>query len=166
MKSDLSPIVTLINVILPLTITFALILVGYLVGRHNERKHYRELAEREARLAGVAVPTNLKNPPGGTIVGSFLVIGSVVIASDYYKTIGANLKSLVGGRLTTLETLMERGRREAILRMREQAAGHGAQMVLNVRIESSTIASARGRASMPSVEVIAYGSAVVLGQPR
>ncbi len=144
---------------LPLT----LILIGYFIGRVVEREHVRSLDARESRLS-LAIATNLKRPPPDrTVTSSFLVSGSVVIASDYYKTFGANLKTMIGGRLGTLETLMERGRREALLRMRESAATHGAQMVFNVRLESAAIASG-GRQSMPSIEVLAYGTAVVFAE--
>lgn len=137
-----------------------LIALGYVAGRIIERRHLKSIAEREARLA-LAVPTNLKTVPSRPVAGSFLVMGSVVIASDFYKTFGARLKSMVGGRLGTLETLMERGRREAVLRMREQAASYGAQVVFNVRLETSTIVSSQGRNSMPGIEVMAYGTAVI-----
>ncbi len=138
----------------------ALILIGYFVGRYMERNHLASLARREAAMT-IAIPTSMKTPPDRPIAQSFLVTGSVVIASDYFKTFGANLKTLVGGRLGTLETLVDRGRREAMMRMREQAAAYGAQLVLNVRMETSTITRSQGKASMPSVEVLAYGTAVV-----
>ncbi len=115
---------------------------------------------RESQLK-LAAPTSLKTPPARPVAQSFLVSGSVVIASDFYKSLGAQLKTLVGGRLMTLETLVERGRREAILRMREQAAAQGAHIVMNVKIETSTITRSERKASMPSVEVLAYGTAVV-----
>lgn len=137
-----------------------LLALGFIVGRLLERRHLKSLFERE-RAASSAIPTNLKMMPDQPVAKSFLVIGSVVIASDYYKTIGARLKAIVGGRLRTLETLMDRGRREAIMRMREQAAAHGAHLVLNVRLETSTITRSARRTSMPSMEVIAYGTAVV-----
>ena len=76
-----------------------------------------------------------------------------MIASDYFKTFGAQLKRIFGGRLRTYETLIERARREAIQRMRSQAAAHGADIVMNVRLETSRIIKS-------AVEVIAYGTAV------
>lgn len=137
----------------------ALIVLGCVAGRVIERRHFQSIISREAGMT-MAIPTNLKRPPDLPVADTFLVVGSVVIASDYFKTLGAGLKSLVGGRLGTLETLVERARREAILRMREQAAYYGAQMVLNVRLETSSVGGVR----RPMVEVMAYGTAVILAR--
>ncbi len=138
-----------------------LIGAGFLAGKLIERRHLKDMDRRDGR-PGLSTATNLRTPPETAVRASFLVMGSTVIASDYYKTLGARLKTLVGGRLGTLESLVERGRREAILRMREQAASAGAQLVINVRIETSTIARSDRAAAMPSVEVLAYGTALVL----
>ena len=85
-----------------------------------------------------------------------------MIAEDYFKRIAASLKSLVGGRLTAYESLMDRGRREAVLRMKEEARGLGADMVFNVRFETASMNdSAGGRQAMFSAEFIAYGTALI-----
>ena len=56
---------------------------------------------------------------------------------------------------------MDRARREAILRMKEQA--EKAHVILNVRIETSTIGkSANRRKTIGSIEAIAYGTAVFI----
>lgn len=139
-----------------------LIALGFLSGRIIERRHFRSLSRREAQPGPVL--TNLKRVPGGpTVIASTFCVGSVVIASDYFKFFGARLKGLVGGRLRTLETMLERGRREALLRLRDQAAQAGADMVLNVRLETAVIMRTRQGGSYPAAEVIAYGTAVRTG---
>ncbi len=138
----------------------SLLITGYIVGRIIETRHFKNLAKRELEISK-AIPTNLKNISGKNIGSSFMVIGAVVIASDYYKTVGARIKSIFGGNLSTLESLMERGRREALLRMREQAAQYGADLVLNVRFETSSISRSENGNSMPNLEIMAYGTAVV-----
>ncbi len=145
----------LVNVAVPLV----LVALGFVAGRIIERRHFRSLSLREAR--GGPVLTNLKNlPEGRTLVSSRFCIGSVVIASDYFKFFGAKLKTLVGGRLRTLETMMERGRREALLRLRDQAARTGADVVLAVRLETSMIMRSERGGTYPAAEVIAYVTAV------
>ncbi|MHC4983952.1 MAG: YbjQ family protein [Planctomycetota bacterium] len=140
-----------------------LILLGFLVGRVTERRHFRSLKQREAQSGPVL--TNLKKLPGGArCVASSLCLGSVVIASDYFKFFGASLKGLVGGRLRTLETVLERGRRESLLRMRQQAAEFGADMVMNVRLETAIVMRSRKNRAYPAAEVIAYGTAVKLAR--
>ncbi len=150
------------QLIIQFSIPLLLIAVGYIAGHIIEQRHFRSLQSREAMSGPVL--TNLSRVPAGmTVESTQFVIGSVVIASDYFKFVGANLKTLVGGRLRTLETLLERGRREALLRLREQAAMSGANMVMNVRLETSVIMrSKKKNKSSPVAEVIAYGTAVRL----
>ena len=90
-----------------------------------------------------------------------LVIGAVCVSIDYFKRFAAALRFLVGGRVAAYETVMDRARREAILRMKERAAAMGYEAIICVRIETARIANSRndgkGTAGM---EVVAYGTAV------
>ena len=150
-------------VILQIALPLFLIALGFLAGRVNEGRHRRSLLRREA-MAG-PVMTNLKSlPEAATAAESYLCLGTVVIASDYFKTFGASLKTLVGGRLRTLETLLDRGRREALLRLREDARQRGADMVMNVRFETAIILRSRQNKPYPAAEVVAYGTAVKLAK--
>ena len=98
----------------------------------------------------------------GTFRSGALVTGSVVIAEDYFKRVAAGLKSLVGGRLIAYESLLERGRREAVVRMKEQARSLGATHVVNVRLETASLSEDwSGRRPLFSAELIAYGTALV-----
>jgi uncharacterized protein YbjQ (UPF0145 family) len=85
----------------------------------------------------------------------------VVISLDYFKRILAGLRNIFGGEISSYETLIDRARREAILRMKERSKG--ASIILNVRIETSSIGqSANQRKTVGSIEAIAYGTAVTL----
>mgnify|MGYP006288548367 CR=1 FL=1 len=64
----------------------------------------------------------------------------------------------MGGRISVYETLLDRARREAVLRMKEQALRRGYRMIVNVRIESTSIGGVRG--GIPAMEVFAYGTAL------
>ena len=66
----------------------------------------------------------------------------------------------MGGRILSYEKLVERGRREALLRLKDEAAALGADFVLNVRFETMTIARNRQGQGVTGVEVLAYGTAV------
>ncbi len=83
----------------------------------------------------------------------------MVISVDYFKRSVAGLRALVGGRMKTYETLLDRARREAILRMKQQAKQLGANMVFNVKLETASI-SKGAKDSIGSVEVYAYGTAM------
>ena len=89
-----------------------------------------------------------------------LVAGNVVISVDYFKRFVAGLRSLVGGRVIVYETLLDRARREAILRMKEEAKRHGARLVFNVKLETASISKGR-KNTIGSVEVLAYGTALI-----
>ena len=87
-------------------------------------------------------------------------MGNVVISVDYFKRFVAHLRMIFGGRVHTYESLLDRGRREALLRMQAEASDLGATMIFNTRFETSSI-SKGGRDSVGSVEVLAYGTAVI-----
>ncbi len=145
-----------------LTVPVALIVLGYLVGSSVEKRHLRSLEEREAQYRHISW-TNLRTvPPGQRCAKAALVDGQAVIASEYFKNVAAKLRNFFGGELRSMETLMQRARREAILRMVEKAAGMGASAVWNVRLETSTIGRGGGGRGAAMAEVHAYGTALVL----
>ena len=146
-----------------LYIFLALIIVGYVLGQALEKKHYKSIEERE--LALMNLPTTNGKRPLGQLDGhihSKLVQANVVISIDYFKRFVAILRSLVGGNVRSFETLIDRGRREAILRLKESCPG--ALQIINLRIETSSIYKGEG-SQLGSVEVLAYGTAVYARHP-
>mgnify|MGYP001154514040 CR=1 FL=1 len=140
-----------------------LLVVGYAAGSFSERRHYRSIDEREKQLIKLAVITAEGRFDSTRVNDAFLVNGSVVISTDYFKRLLAVLRNIFGGRVKAYESLVDRARREAILRMKEQAHARGAQMVVNLRLETATIGrSANKKKQVGSVEAMAYGTAVVL----
>jgi len=147
--------------IIEIFLFLTLLTIGVLAGRANERRHYRELEEAEEELRDIAVSNRGSPGEAGTFSGGTLVVGSVVIAEDYFKRVAASLKSLVGGNLRSYETLLERGRREAIVRMKREARRLGAAHVVNVRLETASLSEDWSGRPMFSAEFIAYGAALV-----
>ena len=144
--------------ILPVVFLLAL---GYGVGRYRERRHIRALVRREREFADMGV-SNLKAvPQPETVQRAMMVMGEAVIATDYFKSFAAQLRNIVGGEVRAFETLMNRARREATLRMLAEARRAGAAEVWNVRLETSNIRSGGRRQKAVSVEVFAFGTAVV-----
>jgi uncharacterized protein YbjQ (UPF0145 family) len=90
-----------------------------------------------------------------------LVTGSVVVSVDYFKRFLAGLRGLVGGEVKSYGTLLDRARREAVLRMKEEAIRKGYDAIVNVRLETSRLASGRrdGKGTA-GVEMLAFGTAV------
>ena len=143
-------------------IVFAiLVVVGYFAGSYSEKRHFASIRKRE--LATVKFPTiNFDfREEGQTIEQAGLVTGSVVVSLDYFKRILATLRGIVGGRVTTYEPLLDRGRREALLRLKEEARVKGYDSVINVRIETSSLASARadGKGNA-GIEILAFGTGI------
>ncbi|WLD57619.1 YbjQ family protein [Salinispirillum sp. LH 10-3-1] len=148
----------LLTVILPLLAPLALLITGYVVGGYLERRHFERLALGEAEQDLPTAIALRHCPEQMQYCG--LVMGSVVISHDYFKRFLAIIRMLFGGRLRSYETLLERARREALLRLREQARALGATHVYNLKFETATI-SGRGRqAGIGSLEVFVYGTAV------
>ena len=151
------------ELIIQLVVVGVLLLVGLLFGRMAEKRHFAELAKKEAALRDILVFTGRRVPEDIQVARSQLVCGSVVVAEDYFKRAAAAVKSLVGGRLTAYESLMDRGRREAVVRMKEEARRLGATMVFNVRFETASLAEGSNpqQRAMFSAEFVAYGTALV-----
>ena len=139
-----------------------LIILGFtfMTGTIIEKRHFEKIKKREIALIKKPIinfgakkwDTNRK------IKKIELVTGECVISGDYFKNFVAGLKNLFGGRLTTFESVLDRGRREAILKMREKA--RGANFIINARIESVMLNDTYGQESVPQCAIIAYGTAV------
>ena len=147
------------------TIIFlAFLFVGFMAGTIAEQSHFKSLKKREKKMVSLPAVT-IKNAleQGAEVDKVYLVSGSCVVSLDYFKRVLAGLKNIIGGRIGAYETLVDRGRREAILRMKEAAKKAGSDIIVNMRLETSAIGqSANQKNSLGSIEVIAYGTAIVL----
>jgi len=145
-----------------LIVFVVLLSLGYFAGTMAESRHYRSIQKRERELLKLpAVTAEDFLDEGREIEDVRLVHGSVVISIDYFKRILAGLRNIFGGEVKSYLTLIDRGRREAVLRMKEEAAD--ADIILNLRIETSAIGqNANRRNTVGSIEVMAYGTAVKL----
>ena len=142
-----------------------ILIVAYIVGNFIEKKHFRRIIRREKALHGFPVTTFQALPSDWQVGRAEMVTGSVVVSLDYFKRIIAGLRGLVGGRIKTYEPLLERARREAILRMIERAKKGGYDAVINVRLETSRLANASGNGQgIAGVEMLAFGTAITLNQ--
>lgn len=147
---------------LDIVVFLFLLTLGYLAGGRAERLHYQSIKQREQALLNMPVVTWEEEFPPGQIQGASLVSGSAVISIDYFKRLLAILRNLFGGRVKSYESLVDRARREAILRMKQSARELGADIILNMRLETSAIGqSANSRNQVGSVEAIAYGTAII-----
>jgi uncharacterized protein YbjQ (UPF0145 family) len=145
--------------VIDLIVFLSLLILGYGFGQYFERKHYRSILEREHDTLQFPLLTFKTVPDRIRSCEAELVTGNVVVSVDYFKRFLAGLRAIVGGRVKSYESLIDRARREAILRMKEQAIDKGAILVTNIRIETSSISKGR-RKAIGSIEVLAYGTAI------
>lgn len=132
-----------------------LLVVGYAFGSLAERRHYRSIQKQEVEL-NVLPAIASRYPPVDKPYQQQLVVGNVVIASDYFKSFLAGLVNFFGGAVVSYESLLDRARREALLRMKKQAKAVGAEYVFNVKYETTAVGGGR----LASIEVLAYGTAL------
>ena len=146
-----------------LGIPLLLLLGAYFIGSAIEARHYRTIERRERELQQLPAITFRTLPPGWEVTESGLVTGSVVISVDYFKRFLALLRQLVGGRVKGYETILDRARREALLRLKQEAVAKGFSAVVNVRLETARMANAsRGGKGIAGLEVLAFGTGLRL----
>ena len=149
----------LVNFGLPLVV----LMLAYLVGAAIEARHFQRIRRREGESRNYPVVTFDTMPADWDAAHATLVAGNIVISLDYFKRVIAGLRALVGGRVKTYEPLLDRARREALLRMVEQARDQGYDAVFNVRLETSRLANSSGDGNRTAgVEMLAFGTAVKL----
>lgn len=142
-------------------ISVFVIILAMFTGTILEKKHYASIHEREEKYKRLpAIPSadfDFEHP----VAETRMVCGSVVVSIDYFKKFLANLRNIFGGRISSYESLLDRGRREAILRMKEEFPA--ADIIVNLRMETSSVSQGNMNSksnSLGSIEVLAYGTAV------
>ena len=140
-----------------------LLLLAYFLGSQLESNHYKSIREREAATKDMVAINFPRFPFDVEIERAGMVMGSVVVSHDHFKRFLAQLRIIVGGRIKSYEPLLDRARREAVLRMKEQALARGHNTVVNIRLETSRLAnSRRGGKGTAGVEMLAYGTALTV----
>ncbi|GIT81535.1 UPF0145 protein [Leifsonia sp. LS1] len=106
-------------------------------------------------LTMLIVTTN--DIPGRTVTNVIgEVFGLTVRSRNLGSNLGAGFKSLAGGELKGITSLLHDARTEALGRLADEAQAKGADAVLAFRFETNDYGQG-------GVEVCAYGTAVTLG---
>lgn len=126
--------------------------IGFGFGRYNERKHLKALEADEKRLAYIQMETNRFKT---TEYLGQMVSSNVVISHDYFKYVIAQIQNFFGGRLRSYESIVERARREAVVRLKQEAEKIGATQIMGLRLSTTDLGMQGGM-----VEVFAYGTAI------
>lgn len=146
--------------IISLLITFLLLLIASVTGSIAEKKHYKSIKEREIEFLKLPAVNSSKNilKADKRVKSSYVVIGCAVIGSDGFKDFISSFRRLFGGRMISYESLIDRARREAILRMKESA--NGADIIINTKLETSMTSESSKNNEPAKVAVMAYGTAI------
>ncbi len=133
-------------------------LAGWLLASWMERRHLKSLDQCEIPLQHIVVNT-FKHAPPCEAESSTLLIGSIVIAHDYFRTLIILLRKMIGGNIRPYERLVCRGRRAALIRLKEEAELRGLDKVINLRF-TTTMVSGR---FLHAIEMVAYGTGIRTG---
>lgn len=112
--------------------------------------------ESPAAHAQFPITTALEFPEWSIDRSLGMVFGVVVRSMGMAKGIGAGFKALAGGEVKQYTKLVEDSRRHAMDRMIENAQVLGANGIVSMRFDSSEVGQSL-------TEIVAYGTAVVLG---
>ena len=138
-------------------LVIALLAGIFFIGSYIEKSHYASIEKRERQYRTPLLMTHcskFQKP----ISDTRLVAASVVIGADHFKHVLGNLLQVFGGNLAPYESVLDRARREALLRLREQAPDFDA--ILNVKLETCILSKVTRKQGSPKAAVIAYGTAV------
>ncbi len=141
-----------------------LLLVAFFVGEWLERRHYKSIRSREGRWQRLPAITFEQTPKSWEVRDTGLVMGNTVVSVDYFKRFLAGLRMIFGGRVRSYETLLDRARREALLRLKKDAIDRGFHAVVNVRLETSRMANGKKGQGTAGVEILAFGTGLKLAQ--
>lgn len=136
-----------------------LLALAYGIGKWIETRHYASIRAREKEMQSLLI-IPVRTPQIDQPCRTEFVSGSVVISSDYFKMVYAGILKVIGGRMRPFESLVERARREAILRMKEEAKVLNGQYIFNVKFSTANLFQGNNN-NGSCVEVIAYGTAVI-----
>ncbi len=147
-----------IGLILSICIPLFLVVLGKVVGSRIERQHYESIRHREQHFSDRPALSTKTGPSVEAVSSATLAIGSVVVSVDHFKRFVSGFRMFFGGEVRSYSSLIDRARREAVLRMKESQPD--ADAYVNTRLETSTIASTTGDEGIGTIEVLAYATAV------
>jgi len=125
--------------------------IGWAVPARLEYKHRQYMDEREKLLGDIHINTSKRAGPDA--VNATILYGSVVITHDIFRTFFIQFRKLIGGNIKAYERLIDRGRREAFIRLREEARLRGFNKVINVRFTNNYVTKS-------AIELVAYGTGI------
>lgn len=156
-------IAVLVYIVLPVVSGVAVPMTSWLLGRWYQNGLFKALEATEAAQGkgfGDAQLVSYQKKQE-TIAAEYttLLMANVVVGPSWGQMFLMWVKSLFGGSLPSYAMILDFGRREAIQRLKLQARERGCTSIVNMRVETSVIATAKNNDSKSSsVEFLAYGT--------
>ncbi len=130
-------------------------LIGIIIGYWREKQFIKQLEAREAVLEDITITNHQMKNQEIDADTQGLIDCSIVLSRDLFRTFFIFLRRLFGGNVAGYEQLVDLARREAIVRMKEEAVLRGANWVINLKLTTHSLND-----KSPRVEVLAYGTAL------
>jgi len=155
-----------VELVFDVGIFLLLILLGLFVGGWQERSHFASILRREQQMAETLV-TQVKSFPSSMPGDAppMLMVAEVVVATDYLKSFLAKLRNIFGGEVRSYQSLLERARREATLRILARARHQGYNAVCNMRYQTADVGGNSTMRSVAMVAILATGTAYHAAEP-
>jgi uncharacterized protein YbjQ (UPF0145 family) len=156
-------IAVLVYIVLPVVSGVAVPMTSWMLGRWYQNGLFKALELNEVAQGkgfGDAQLVSYQKKQA-TIAAEYttLLMANIVVGPSWGQMYLMWVKSLFGGALPSYASVLDYGRREAIQRLKVQARERGCTSIVNMRVETSVIATAKGNDSKSSsVEFLAYGT--------
>lgn len=156
-------IAVLVYIVLPVVSGVAVPMTSWMLGRWYQNGLFKALEVAEAAEGkgfGDAQLVSYQKKQE-TIAAEYttLLMANIVVGPSWGQMFLMWMKSLFGGALPSYAGVLDYGRREAIQRLKMQARERGCTSIVNMRVETSVIATAKGNDSKSSsIEFLAYGT--------
>ncbi|MBU6376665.1 MAG: heavy metal-binding domain-containing protein [Bdellovibrionales bacterium] len=131
--------------------------IAHFYGKAAEARHYSKIRQAEQKYLHVPV-LSMRSLPASA-VSCTVVSASVCISDDFFKRVLARWKNILGGRLTSYESLLDRARREATNRLKQSTIEKGYLGVIDFHLETVELFDEGHKSSLNTVQVVARGTA-------
>ena len=148
------------EILVGLGVTVLLLCLGIVFGSLAERRHYADILRREDKYHHVIqtqtgsylMPRVGADPPT-------LICSETTVATDYFKRFLAGIRTFFGGEIRGYNSLVERARRETLVKLLQQAEGLGFNAICNVRLEPADVGGNVQRAGQSMVCIVGSATA-------
>ncbi len=160
-------VIILVYTIIGIAVSLAFPFTSWALGRWYQDSIMSTLKEEEKVIVNTygfdnkaSVTTSNKMSQLGAEYSTLLHV-SLCVGPSMGQIFFMWVKSIFGGRLHSYDVVLDYGRREALLRLRKQAAQFGCTSLINIRIETSIISFAKtNKSKQASVEFLAFATGI------